>query len=191
MDRLIYTAMTGAKHILEQQANTSNNLANATTTGFRAQIDAFRAVPVVPIIHWHPDATSRATGSYRADNPPASVRAVPVLLHLCLNRRRRSVALSARVMLGMLITNVFPGDPVTIAGVFTPSFAPSVSPTYNTESYSIMQYSQYLSAMGVSPHTAAAAVSSASSRWQLSSGWYGAGITVLAGVVGGGYMVLG
>jgi len=46
MDRLIYTAMTGAKHALEQQATTSNNLANATTTGFRAQIDQFRAVPV-------------------------------------------------------------------------------------------------------------------------------------------------
>jgi flagellar basal-body rod protein FlgF len=47
MDRLIYTAMTGAKHILEQQATTSHNLANATTTGFRAQLDSFRAVPVV------------------------------------------------------------------------------------------------------------------------------------------------
>jgi flagellar basal-body rod protein FlgF len=46
MDRLIYTAMTGAKHILEQQATVSHNLANASTTGFRAQIDAFRAVPV-------------------------------------------------------------------------------------------------------------------------------------------------
>jgi flagellar basal-body rod protein FlgF len=46
MDRLIYTAMTGAKHALEQQATSSNNLANATTTGFRAQIDQFRAVPV-------------------------------------------------------------------------------------------------------------------------------------------------
>jgi flagellar basal-body rod protein FlgF len=46
MDRLIYTAMTGAKHILEQQATTSHNLANATTTGFRAQVDQFRAVPV-------------------------------------------------------------------------------------------------------------------------------------------------
>lgn len=46
MDRLIYTAMSGAKHILEQQATTSHNLANATTTGFRAQIDQFRAVPV-------------------------------------------------------------------------------------------------------------------------------------------------
>src|SRR6185437_6673265 len=46
MDRLIYTTMSGAKHIMEQQATTSNNLANATTTGFRAQIDAFRSVPL-------------------------------------------------------------------------------------------------------------------------------------------------
>lgn len=46
MDRLIYTAASGAKHILEQQATTSHNLANVSTTGFRAQIDAFRAVPV-------------------------------------------------------------------------------------------------------------------------------------------------
>jgi flagellar basal-body rod protein FlgF len=46
MDRLIYTAMTGAKHILEKQATTSHNLANATTTGFRSQVDQFRAVQV-------------------------------------------------------------------------------------------------------------------------------------------------
>jgi flagellar basal-body rod protein FlgF len=47
MDRLIYTAASGAKHILEQQATTSNNLANVSTTGFRAQVDTFRAVPVI------------------------------------------------------------------------------------------------------------------------------------------------
>src|SRR5690606_27731176 len=47
MDRLIYTAMTGAKQILEQQATTSHNLSNVSTTGFRAQLDTFRAVPVV------------------------------------------------------------------------------------------------------------------------------------------------
>ena len=47
MDRLVYTAMTGAKHILEQQATTSHNLANVSTTGFRAQLDSFRAVPVL------------------------------------------------------------------------------------------------------------------------------------------------
>jgi flagellar basal-body rod protein FlgF len=47
MDRLIYTAMTGAKHALEQQATTTQNLANVSTTGFRAQLDSFRAVPLV------------------------------------------------------------------------------------------------------------------------------------------------
>ena len=47
MDRLIYTAMTGAKHIMEQQANTAHNLANVSTNGFRAQLDTFRAVPVI------------------------------------------------------------------------------------------------------------------------------------------------
>ena len=47
MDRMIYTAMSGAKHTMEQQATASNNLANATTTGFREQLDTFRSVPVV------------------------------------------------------------------------------------------------------------------------------------------------
>jgi len=47
MDRLIYTAMTGAIHTMHQQATTSHNLANVTTTGFRAQVDSFRAVPVI------------------------------------------------------------------------------------------------------------------------------------------------
>jgi flagellar basal-body rod protein FlgF len=44
MDRLIYVAMTGAKHTLEQQAVVSNNLANLSTTGFKAELGAFRAV---------------------------------------------------------------------------------------------------------------------------------------------------
>ena len=46
MDRLIYTAMTGAKHVFMQQAGTAHNLANATTTGFKSQDHRFRAVPV-------------------------------------------------------------------------------------------------------------------------------------------------
>lgn len=47
MDRLIYTAMTGASHILQQQAAVSENLANNHTPGFRAAINTFRAVPLV------------------------------------------------------------------------------------------------------------------------------------------------
>ena len=46
MDRLIYIAMTGAKHALWQQASTAHNLANVTTTGYRAESNAFRALPV-------------------------------------------------------------------------------------------------------------------------------------------------
>ena len=46
MDRLIYTAMTGAKHAFLQQAGVANNLANASTTGYRAMEHKFRAVPV-------------------------------------------------------------------------------------------------------------------------------------------------
>jgi flagellar basal-body rod protein FlgF len=47
MDRMIFLAMTGAKHLLERQAVIAQNLANATTTGYRAQTHALRAVPVV------------------------------------------------------------------------------------------------------------------------------------------------
>ena len=46
MDKLIYTAMTGASQAFEQQATVSQNLANANTSGFRSQIDSFQAIPV-------------------------------------------------------------------------------------------------------------------------------------------------
>lgn len=46
MDRFIYIAMTGAKHIMTQQAITAHNLANVSTTGYRAEGNAFRALLV-------------------------------------------------------------------------------------------------------------------------------------------------
>lgn len=46
MDKLIYTAMTGAKHLLHRQDALAQNLANANTTGYRADTVAFRAVPI-------------------------------------------------------------------------------------------------------------------------------------------------
>ena len=46
MDRLIYTAMTGANAAAHRQAVLSNNLANASTNGFRAELSTYRAVPV-------------------------------------------------------------------------------------------------------------------------------------------------
>lgn len=47
MDRLIYTAMTGAKHLMYRQDTLAQNLANANTTGYRADTVALRAVPAV------------------------------------------------------------------------------------------------------------------------------------------------
>jgi flagellar basal-body rod protein FlgF len=46
MDRMLYIAMTGAQQTLLAQTANSHNLANASTTAFRADLEAFRAMPV-------------------------------------------------------------------------------------------------------------------------------------------------
>jgi flagellar basal-body rod protein FlgF len=46
MDRALYIAMTGAKNNMMAQTSHSNNLANASTTGFRADWAQARAMPV-------------------------------------------------------------------------------------------------------------------------------------------------
>jgi len=46
MDRLLYIAMTGASQVSKAQAVNSNNLANASTNGFRADLEAFRTLPL-------------------------------------------------------------------------------------------------------------------------------------------------
>jgi flagellar basal-body rod protein FlgF len=47
MDRMIYLSMTGAKATMQRQEVLAHNLANASTPGFRAELTAFRAVPVL------------------------------------------------------------------------------------------------------------------------------------------------
>ncbi|MDR6936627.1 flagellar basal-body rod protein FlgF [Luteibacter sp. 3190] len=46
MDRSVYVAMTGATQIMRAQAEVAHNLANANTTGFKAELSAFQSVPV-------------------------------------------------------------------------------------------------------------------------------------------------
>jgi flagellar basal-body rod protein FlgF len=46
MDRMIYIGMTGAKMDMQRQDVLAHNLANVSTTGFRAELQAVRAVPV-------------------------------------------------------------------------------------------------------------------------------------------------
>jgi len=46
MDRMIFLSMSGAKATMQRQDTLANNLANVSTPGFRAELQAFRAVPV-------------------------------------------------------------------------------------------------------------------------------------------------
>ncbi|HAZ61915.1 MAG TPA: flagellar biosynthesis protein FlgF [Gammaproteobacteria bacterium] len=46
MDRMLYLAMSGARQTLVAQGAVSHNLANASSTGFRADLEQFRAMPV-------------------------------------------------------------------------------------------------------------------------------------------------
>lgn len=72
MDRIIYTAMTGARQTLDQQAVISNNLANVSTAGFRAQLQAMRAVPV------QGDGLLRTRVSVMASTPGADFSPGPI-----------------------------------------------------------------------------------------------------------------
>ena len=71
MDRMIYVGMSGAKQAMEQQASVANNMANVSTPGFRAQINNFRAVPVVG-----QEAATRAM--VVASTPGADMRSGPM-----------------------------------------------------------------------------------------------------------------
>lgn len=47
IDRVVYTANSGLKQVMDRMSTSAENLANVSTTGFRAQIDAARSVPVI------------------------------------------------------------------------------------------------------------------------------------------------
>src|SRR6202035_104849 len=46
MDRGLYVAMTGAKQIMQAQAVNNHNIANVSTTGFRADAVSFTSEPI-------------------------------------------------------------------------------------------------------------------------------------------------
>jgi flagellar basal-body rod protein FlgF len=46
MDRMLYVAMSGAKETLLAQSANNSNIANASTTGFKADLQQFRSMPV-------------------------------------------------------------------------------------------------------------------------------------------------
>jgi flagellar basal-body rod protein FlgF len=85
MDRMIYVAMTGAKHTLGQHATVAHNLANAATAGFRAEGVAFRAVPLLG-----PGAPTRAfvvDSTPGADFTPGAIQRTGRELDVALDGR--------------------------------------------------------------------------------------------------------
>ncbi len=76
---MIYTALTGASEALEQQAVVANNLANVSTTGFRAHLAAFRAVPMGFGDGSSPDAAADTTRTFvLASTPGADFTSGPI-----------------------------------------------------------------------------------------------------------------
>ena len=83
MDRLIYVAMTGAQQLLEKQAVASHNLANANTTGFKADISAFRAAPLYG--PGQPTRTYAMETTPGADFTPGTINATGRDLDVAIN----------------------------------------------------------------------------------------------------------
>jgi flagellar basal-body rod protein FlgF len=66
VDKALFIAMTGAKHNMLAQANRANNLANISTTGFRADFEQSRSMGVY-YGDGHPTRAYAMTESPRAD----------------------------------------------------------------------------------------------------------------------------
>lgn len=64
MDRMLYVSMSGAKEAMMSQANNANNLANATTDGFKQDFNQFRAQ--------HMEGPGWHTRTYSMDERPAT-----------------------------------------------------------------------------------------------------------------------
>ena len=72
MEKALFIAMTGAKHNMLAQANRANNLANVSTTGFRADFEQARSMAVY-YGDGHPTRAYALTESPRADFTPGSM----------------------------------------------------------------------------------------------------------------------
>ena len=73
MDEMLYLAMTGAKQTEFAQTINSNNLANVSTTGFRADLHSFSSVPIEgPGVETRINAVVDSYGTDFSQGPVAS-----------------------------------------------------------------------------------------------------------------------
>lgn len=83
MDHMLYIAADGAGQIQKAQAVNANNLANISTTGFKAQFEALRALPV-----YGPGYASRVhtqSETPGVDHSPGSLMATGRSLDIAVN----------------------------------------------------------------------------------------------------------
>ncbi len=73
MDRMIYLSMAGAKATMQRQDTLANNLANVSTVGFRAELQAFRSVPV--------QGSGASTRVYALETTPGHSDAAGAITH--------------------------------------------------------------------------------------------------------------
>ena len=98
MDRMLYVAMTGAKETLRAQTVNNHNLANASTTGFRADLAPSRAArstaPATPRASTPPTRPSAGTRPRARCCPPAAIstsRSTARAGSRCRDRRQRGL----------------------------------------------------------------------------------------------------
>lgn len=72
MDRMIYIGMTGARAVADAQGVVTNNLANANTTGFRADLQQLKTLSL-----FGPGQESRAYAG--ADSPGSDLSPAPLI----------------------------------------------------------------------------------------------------------------
>ncbi len=78
MDRSLYVGMTGAAQIMQAQAVLAQNLANVSTTGFRADLHAMSAVPVTgPGFGTRVNAVANMSG-FSTETGPVSQTGAPL-----------------------------------------------------------------------------------------------------------------
>jgi len=83
MDHMLYVAMAGAKQTLMAQAVNSHNLANASTTGFKAELFQARSMPVFGEVH--PSRVYTMTERPGVDLRPGSIQHTGRELDLAIN----------------------------------------------------------------------------------------------------------
>ena len=83
MDHMLYVAMAGAKQTLMAQAVNSHNLANASTTGFKAELFQARSMPVFGEVH--PSRVYTMTERPGVDFRPGSIQYTGRELDLAIN----------------------------------------------------------------------------------------------------------